>query len=192
MTGRSSSRRTAGRHSTGQGSFEPGFGCTIADAVVGSCSAYPFFQEEGRDHGPRRQNRGARRRLRGEQPYALRHRRRDGVAGPRRENVRVVSIGVGEYPPPKLPAMERPQVGQQMPTVMFAPKDDGDQHAVDGPAAQGAVPQGANRPHQYQIHAAGDGDGHAGIDMAKLGQLWQPRPGLARGMKSFDCGVSCL
>src|SRR6266576_799070 len=26
--------------------FEPGFGCTIADAVVGSCSAYPFFKQK--------------------------------------------------------------------------------------------------------------------------------------------------
>jgi uncharacterized protein len=25
------------------GTFAPGFGCTIADAVVASCSAYPFF-----------------------------------------------------------------------------------------------------------------------------------------------------
>ena len=32
-----------GQAFTGRGSFEPGFGCTIADAVVGSCSAYPFF-----------------------------------------------------------------------------------------------------------------------------------------------------
>jgi hypothetical protein len=31
---------------TGTGTFEPGFGCTIADAVVGSCSAYPFFKEK--------------------------------------------------------------------------------------------------------------------------------------------------
>ena len=28
---------------TGARTFEPGFGCTIADALVGSCSAYPFF-----------------------------------------------------------------------------------------------------------------------------------------------------
>src|SRR5262249_49171414 len=27
----------------GQATFEPGFGCTIGEAVVGSCSAYPFF-----------------------------------------------------------------------------------------------------------------------------------------------------
>src|SRR6185312_16314554 len=32
-----------GQAFAGKESFEPGFGCTIADAVVGSCSAYPFF-----------------------------------------------------------------------------------------------------------------------------------------------------
>jgi predicted patatin/cPLA2 family phospholipase len=31
-----------GRHAT----FTPGFGCTIADAVIASCSAYPFFSRK--------------------------------------------------------------------------------------------------------------------------------------------------
>jgi uncharacterized protein len=88
----------------GQATFEPGFGCTIGDAVVGSCSAYPFFSKKIVTTG------------RGE-PIDV----RDGgfVANNptlyaivdateslknRREDVRVVSIGVGEYPVPKLPA----------------------------------------------------------------------------------------
>jgi uncharacterized protein len=29
-----------------QGTFKPGFGCTIADAVQASCSAYPFFEKK--------------------------------------------------------------------------------------------------------------------------------------------------
>src|SRR5258708_30056932 len=29
-----------------QGTFKPGFGCTIADAVQASCSAYPFFERK--------------------------------------------------------------------------------------------------------------------------------------------------
>jgi uncharacterized protein len=33
----------------GKATFEPGFGCTIGDAVVGSCSAYPLLQQEVRD-----------------------------------------------------------------------------------------------------------------------------------------------
>ena len=36
-------KTNAGQAFAGSGSFEAGFGCTIADAVVGSCSAYPFF-----------------------------------------------------------------------------------------------------------------------------------------------------
>ena len=35
-----------GQAFTGGSTFEPGFGCTIADAVVGSCSAYPFFLQK--------------------------------------------------------------------------------------------------------------------------------------------------
>ena len=30
----------------GAGTFVPGFGATIGDAVVGSCSAYPFFSRK--------------------------------------------------------------------------------------------------------------------------------------------------
>ena len=32
--------------SLGKATFEPGFGCTIGDAVIGSCSAYPFFKKK--------------------------------------------------------------------------------------------------------------------------------------------------
>jgi len=39
-------KTSAGQAFTGESTFEPGFGCTIADAVVGSCSAYPFFKEK--------------------------------------------------------------------------------------------------------------------------------------------------
>ena len=123
MSGRSSSRRTAGQAFHGKASFEPGFGCTIADAVVGSCSAYPFFKKKMVTTGPRRQNRSARRRLRREQPDALRHRsmRRSRSATPAKD-VRVVSIGVGEYPPPKLPATSARKWFSKWPTVKFAQK----------------------------------------------------------------------
>lgn len=30
----------------GRATFEPGFGCAIGDAVIGSCSAYPFFEKK--------------------------------------------------------------------------------------------------------------------------------------------------
>ena len=82
------------------GTFKPGFGCTIADAVQASCSAYPFFEKkmvsthlgdfELVDGGYCANNPTL---------YAL----ADviGPLGQERANVRVVSIGVGEYPAPK-------------------------------------------------------------------------------------------
>jgi uncharacterized protein len=82
------------------GTFKPGFGCTIADAVQASCSAYPFFKKkmvsthlgdfELVDGGYCANNPTL---------YAL-----ADVIGPleqARTNVRVVSVGVGEYPAPK-------------------------------------------------------------------------------------------
>lgn len=82
------------------GTFKPGFGCTIADAVQASCSAYPFFHKkvvtthlgdfELVDGGYCANNPTL---------YAL-----ADVIGPlaqERRNVRVVSVGVGEYPAPK-------------------------------------------------------------------------------------------
>lgn len=81
--------------------FVPGFGCTIADAVVASCSAYPYFERacfklgtgefvELIDGGFCANNPTL---------YAI----ADGVAGCgfAHENLRVVSLGVGVYPAPK-------------------------------------------------------------------------------------------
>ena len=97
----------------GKATFEPGFGCTIADAVVGSCSAYPFFKKklvttsrgekiEVRDGGFVANNPTL---------YAI----VDATEslGSAREDVRVVSIGVGEYPPPKLPTWSASEMVEQ-------------------------------------------------------------------------------
>lgn len=79
--------------------FKPGFGCTIADAVVASCSAYPFFRRkvihtddgevEVLDGGYCANNPTL---------YAI----ADAVMALKfeREQLRVVSIGVGNYPEP--------------------------------------------------------------------------------------------
>jgi predicted acylesterase/phospholipase RssA len=85
-----------GRHAT----FIPGFGCTIADAVQASCSAYPFFRkhvittaDEKRveliDGGYCANNPTL---------YAI----ADAVVALKKErsDLRVVSIGVGVYPEP--------------------------------------------------------------------------------------------
>jgi uncharacterized protein len=83
------------------GTFVPGFGCTISDAVQASCSAYPFFERkvvttakgdhiELVDGGYCANNPTL---------YAI----ADALVPLRiaREDIRVVSIGVGAYPEPK-------------------------------------------------------------------------------------------
>lgn len=84
-----------------QGTFKPGFGCTIADAVQASCSAFPFFEKklvqtplgnfELIDGGFCANNPTL---------YALAD--ATGPLGKARANIRVVSVGVGEYPPKPL------------------------------------------------------------------------------------------
>jgi hypothetical protein len=86
----------------GGATFLPGFGATIGDAVVASCSAYPFFSRKyvQVDGGGRIQV--------GDGGYVANNPALYAVAdatellGFTREEVRLVSIGVGEYPAPKL------------------------------------------------------------------------------------------
>jgi hypothetical protein len=86
-----------GRHAT----FRPGFGCTIADAVLASCSAYPYFDKavihtadenivELIDGGYCANNPTL---------YAI----ADAVRAlnKKHSDLRVVSLGVGVYPEPK-------------------------------------------------------------------------------------------
>lgn len=81
------------------GSFVPFFGCSVADAIVASCSAYPFFDTvtlqttkgalELGDGGFCANNPTL---------YALAD--ATGPLGATSENIRLVSLGVGSYPPP--------------------------------------------------------------------------------------------
>ena len=84
-----------------ESSFTPGFGCTIGDAVQASCSAYPFFKrkivttEKGdvmelMDGGYIANNPTL---------YAIADAVRAMKVAP--ERLRVVNVGVGEYPEPK-------------------------------------------------------------------------------------------
>lgn len=106
----------------GKATFEPGFGCTIGDAVIGSCSAYPFFKKEFvttsasekievRDGGFVANNPTL---------YAI----VDATEslGYSRKDVRVVSIGVGEYPSPSLPAWSIRKWASKLPTMIFLQK----------------------------------------------------------------------
>jgi hypothetical protein len=105
MVFKGSKEQAHGRQET----FKPGFGCTIADAVQASCSAYPFFEKklvktplgdfELIDGGFCANNPTL---------YALAD--VTGPLGKPRADIRVVSVGVGaprndEYPYPTSPGI---------------------------------------------------------------------------------------
>lgn len=84
-----------------RGTFKPGFGCTIRDAVEASCSAYPFFCRKlvsTHDHQYI---------LTADGGFCANNPTLYAIADAteafkvRREDIRVVSIGVGEYPRPR-------------------------------------------------------------------------------------------
>jgi patatin-like phospholipase/acyl hydrolase len=84
-----------------QGTFLPGFGCSIADAVRASCSAYPFFERliitTGRGERVELMDGG----YCANNPtlYAV----ADAVMALKKahSDLRVISVGVGVYPEPK-------------------------------------------------------------------------------------------
>ena len=106
----------------GKATFEPGFGCTISDAVIGSCSAYPFFKRKFVTTG-----RGEKIEVR-DGGFVANNPTLYGIVdateslGYSRKDVRVVSIGVGEYPPPKLPAWSLRKWASKLPTMVFLQK----------------------------------------------------------------------
>lgn len=83
------------------GTFTPGFGCTVSDAVQASCSAYPFFERKTvtTSAGERVELVDGGYCANNPTLYAI----ADAV-GPlqkARPDLRVVSVGVGVYPQPK-------------------------------------------------------------------------------------------
>lgn len=107
---------------SGKATFEPGFGCTIGDAVVGSCSAYPFFRKKfvTTARGDRIEVRDGGFVANNPTLYAI----ADATESLNfaRNDVRVVSIGVGEYPSPKLPAWSMRKWASKLPTMRFLQK----------------------------------------------------------------------
>lgn len=100
---KSSSKQAQGRSAT----FVPGFGCTIAEAVEASCSAYPFFERkklktsdgvtvELVDGGYCANNPTL---------YAIADASR--AFGKTSAEIRVLSVGVGGYPEPEKGFVER-------------------------------------------------------------------------------------
>lgn len=83
------------------GTFLPGFGCTIADAVQASCSAYPFFDRKIVTTGAGDEIELVDGGYCANNPtlYAIADALIALKVAP--ENLRVVSVGVGVYPEPK-------------------------------------------------------------------------------------------
>jgi predicted acylesterase/phospholipase RssA len=104
------------------GTFSPGFGCTISDAVQASCSAYPFFNrkevttEAGDDvelvDGGYCANNPT--------LYAI----ADATVALKKavEDLRVVSIGVGVYPEPKPPLLSKMRWARYLQSVQLLQK----------------------------------------------------------------------
>lgn len=111
-----------GQAYAGKKTFVPGFGATIADAVIGSCSAYPFFRKKlvTNSVGPPFEV--------GDGGFVANNPTLYAIAdateslGWARRDVRVVSIGVGEYPSPALPAWSIRKWVSKLPTVKFLQK----------------------------------------------------------------------
>jgi len=84
-----------------RGTFTPGFGVSIADAVQASCSAYPFFDQKvvTTDSGDTVKLIDGGYCANNPTLYAI----ADAVAALKksRSDIRVVSVGVGSYPEPK-------------------------------------------------------------------------------------------
>jgi patatin-like phospholipase/acyl hydrolase len=105
-----------------QGTFKAGFGCTIATAVVASCSAYPFFERQtvttpdGKtfvlaDGGFCANNPTL---------YAITDAL--GPLGLKPENIRIVSLGVGNYPERPYPCYHWLKWTRKLPTVRLLQK----------------------------------------------------------------------
>lgn len=104
------------------GTFIPGFGCTISDAVQASCSAYPFFQRKTVTTA------------KGDQielvdgGYCANNPTLYAIADAlvplniASENMRVVSIGVGEYPEPKPPFLSKMWLARYLQSVQLLQK----------------------------------------------------------------------
>ncbi len=84
-----------------RGTFRAGFGCKIGDAVQASCSAYPFFSRKliVTDDGQRILAADGGFCANNPTLYAIAD--AIGAFKARRDHIRVISIGVGEYPVPK-------------------------------------------------------------------------------------------
>ncbi len=104
------------------GTFSPGFGCTISDAVQASCSAYPFFNRKIVTTGA-----GDRIEL-VDGGYCANNPTLYAIADAlialkvQPEQLHVVSVGVGVYPTPKPPMLSKMWFAQYLKSVQLLQK----------------------------------------------------------------------
>lgn len=84
-----------------RGNFHPGFGCTIGEAVQASCSAYPFFSRKWIITYDQQKILAADGGFCANNPTLYAIADATEAFNVARKDIRVVSIGVGEYPVPK-------------------------------------------------------------------------------------------
>ena len=104
------------------GTFSPGFGCTISDAVQASCSAYPFFERKTVTTGTGDNVELVDGGYCANNPtlYAI----ADAFVAMKvpPANLRVVSVGVGVYPEPKPPLWSKMRWYRYLPGVSLLQK----------------------------------------------------------------------
>jgi predicted acylesterase/phospholipase RssA len=104
------------------GTFSPGFGCTVSDAVQASCSAYPFFDRKTvkTDKGDIIELIDGGYCANNPTLYAI----ADAIMALKlpSENIRVVNVGVGTYPAPKPPWYSKMKWAQKFVSVQLLQK----------------------------------------------------------------------
>jgi uncharacterized protein len=104
------------------GTFFPGFGVTISDAVQASCSAYPFFERKivKTEHGDLIELIDGGYCANNPTLYAI----ADAIMALKLppDQIRVVSIGVGTYPAPKQPWYSKTRLAQMLLSVQLLQK----------------------------------------------------------------------
>ena len=104
------------------GTFSPGFGCRISDAVQASCSAYPFFHRKmvTTDRGDIIELIDGGYCANNPTLYAIADAMMALKTPP--ENIRVVSVGVGVYPAPKQSWLSTTRWAQNLLSVQLLQK----------------------------------------------------------------------
>lgn len=136
------------------GTFIPGFGVKMADAVIASCSAYPFFLRKTvtTAHGDKIELADGGYCANNPSLYAI----ADAIAAfniaP--HDIRLLSVGVGTYPQPKAHFFSKMWWAKYLESVQLLQKNVGNQYTVHGPAQKRPVQRRADGQGQRYVSAA--------------------------------------